>query len=486
MKKTLLLCIFFAFQSLPAQTHLWQSRNYSSAEPVNRSRTDFVQPQIQNSELASTVFGFLPYWEYLDSAYTRVRWDLISHIGLFDFAVDSAGVVSSPVDWPWNPALDSAAANKVQVIMTIADFDSNSAHYLISNAASKNNFYQNVKSLISAYGFAGVNIDFEVLKASDKSQPIVSFLSELSAVLNANFGAENIELSFSTPAVNWRREWDLDGIANVCDYIYILAYDFHGAWSTNTGPTAPLTGNFGYNLNSMLQTDYKNIIQNSPAKIIMGVPYYGLHWETKSDSAGTKPTKFVFSTRYRDAVELADKYGEQWFSDTQTPWITWQDTVYHQIWYDNETSLSLKYDLVKSMNLGGIGIWALGYDGTRPELWELIDKKFGAGAVDVEHADAVISGQFELLGNYPNPFNPSTTISFQIPESGEVSLSVFNTIGELIFNTERKNYAAGENKIYLNFSSINPALSSGLYLYRLSYYRNGIVSNRLGRMILMK
>ena len=46
-----------------------------------------------------------------------------------------------------------------------------------------------------------------------------------------------------------------------------------------------------------------------------------------------------------------------------------------QIYFDNETSLGLKYDLVNQSGIAGIGIWALGYDGEYPNLWNLLAEK---------------------------------------------------------------------------------------------------------------
>ena len=72
--------------------------------------------------------------------------------------------------------------------------------------------------------------------------------------------------------------------------------------------------------------------------------------------------------------------------------------------------------------------------------------------------------QFELSQNYPNPFNPSTVIDYQIPEVGEVELSIFNILGEKI-NTLLKSYqSAGSYKATFNAEDI----SSGIYLYKLT------------------
>ncbi|HXK50023.1 MAG TPA: T9SS type A sorting domain-containing protein [Clostridiales bacterium] len=68
-----------------------------------------------------------------------------------------------------------------------------------------------------------------------------------------------------------------------------------------------------------------------------------------------------------------------------------------------------------------------------------------------------------LRQNYPNPFNPETIISFSLPKDEQVSLSVFNTIGELVKEILNGKISAGNHS--LNFSASD--LNSGVYYYTL-------------------
>jgi len=49
---------------------------------------------------------------------------------------------------------------------------------------------------------------------------------------------------------------------------------------------------------------------------------------------------------------------------------------YHQVWYEDSSSLAYKYDWIKEKKIGGIGIWALGFDNGHSELWKLLAEKF--------------------------------------------------------------------------------------------------------------
>lgn len=70
---------------------------------------------------------------------------------------------------------------------------------------------------------------------------------------------------------------------------------------------------------------------------------------------------------------------------------------------------------------------------------------------------------YELGQNYPNPFNPSTNIRFTLPESANVKLSVFNTLGEKVAELVNSTMDAGLHEVNFNAAG----LSSGLYIYRL-------------------
>jgi hypothetical protein len=71
--------------------------------------------------------------------------------------------------------------------------------------------------------------------------------------------------------------------------------------------------------------------------------------------------------------------------------------------------------------------------------------------------------QFELAQNYPNPFNPSTTIKFSIPQSSNVTLKIFNTLGQEVSTLINQNMESGVHTINFDASQLN----SGIYFYRL-------------------
>ncbi|MGH1365105.1 MAG: T9SS type A sorting domain-containing protein [Calditrichia bacterium] len=70
---------------------------------------------------------------------------------------------------------------------------------------------------------------------------------------------------------------------------------------------------------------------------------------------------------------------------------------------------------------------------------------------------------FELLGNYPNPFNPSTAITFRMARAGAVELNLYDLGGRLVRNLTTGFFTAGEHTIKVSASN----LTSGVYIYTL-------------------
>ncbi len=364
--------------------HQEQSIAFKSKEKIaskfDISGKDIIPLQkSQAKALSKIVFGFLPDWEYNSGAHNNMHYDLLTHLSAFDFTVASDGAISNPSGWPWTDVINAAHNAGTKVLMTAVNFDADQINGILTNSTIKNKFKTEVKRIISTYSLDGVNVDFEGLNSADRGSLLNNFMAELTTYIHTELPGK--EVSFDGPAVNWSG-WNLDGLTQSVDYVFIMAYDYNGSWSTNTGAVSPLTHpSGGISLTKTLNNDYSVPKSKYPEKLILGVPYYGKEWKTATSVAGSSVTSYTGSTFYRDdVINAPTKGGYIWDNDSQTPWYKWSSGGWNQIWSDNETSISKKYDLALTENLGGVGIWALNYDGNRSELWDLINTKFNGSA----------------------------------------------------------------------------------------------------------
>jgi spore germination protein YaaH len=324
--------------------------------------------------LSHKVFGYLPDWEYL-TARNTLQYTRLTHLAAFDFEVSSTGNITNPSYWPWTDVINAAHTNGVKVILTAVNFNADQIRSIMTVAANKQRFFNQSLAIMQQYQLDGINIDFEGLHNADKGAVVVTFMQELTAFIKASM--PNAEVSFAGPPVNWSSAWDLVGLANACDYVFIMGYAFAGSWSTTTGANAPLAGG-SINLTNTVNVQYGGITNTNPSKLILGIPYYGHKWKTATNAAHSSITSFVSSTRFKNDVTDAVTHGRLWSSTFLTPWYRYQiNSEWYQVWYDDQESIGNDYDFAKSRNLAGVGMWALGYDGTRPELWNLINDKFG-------------------------------------------------------------------------------------------------------------
>lgn len=416
-----------------------------------------LQPA-NNRFLSTKIFGYLPYWEY-PSAAQYFHYDLLTHIACFDFAADSLGNVSNPANWPWTDVINAAHTNGVKIILTISCFSGSSIHKLISTSAKQTLFAAIVNKLQLCSG-DGVNIDFEGIQSADLGTPLASFMTDLSATVKSYL--PNTEISFAGPAIT--TGWGINNLVNACDYVFIMAYDFYGSWSTTTGPVAPLTGGY-YNVTNTVTTQYATV--SNPQKLILGVPYYGCKWRATTNQAHAPVKNFVATTVYADDYPNALLYGKLWASDNQAAWYTYPaDTGYYQVWFDTDTCVGLKYSLAMNKNYGGVGMWALGYDANRSELWNLLKNRFfSTSDIRPEHAtQSGMATDFQLRG-FPNPFNPSTTIQFSLPEPGTAILTVYNAAGKQFTRLFSGELSRGSHQ----FMFSGNGLSSGTYFVELRF-----------------
>ncbi len=128
-----------------------------------------------------------------------------------------------------------------------------------------------------------------------------------------------------------------------------------------------------------------------------------------------------------------------------------------------------------------------GHEGTPPEDkgYTISDPDWITVRVNVatNATEAPQVVDFDLLGNYPNPFNPSTTILLDLPQTAAVSVEIFNMLGQRIHREDFPTVAAGPSQsLSLNLSH----LSSGAYVYQVRAQMGKEIHHASGRMTLIK
>lgn len=330
------------------------------------------------------VFGYLPYWTY--SGYPNLNYGLLTTIAYFGADVDGFGNFVNLHNWPAAGLINQAHSNGVRVVLTVILFNSSQLSTLLSSATNRTNLINNLLAQVQSAGADGVSIDFEGMPGSQR-QNLTTFMTELTDAFHTAIPGSYITIF--TPAVDWSNAFEYYNLAQICDGLIIQGYDYHWGSGPTAGPTAPLTSGsvWGYWNVTRSVEDYLTKTLNNSSKLILSVPFYGFEWPTANDNLGASTLGSATTLFYSTAYSNAQQYGRLWDSNSQTPWYKYNDGQWHQGWYDDSLSLSLKFDLINQKNLKGTAIWALTYDGQRQELQQAISNAFGSTAPPFQPTD---------------------------------------------------------------------------------------------------
>ncbi|MFW9770248.1 MAG: FlgD immunoglobulin-like domain containing protein, partial [Candidatus Thorarchaeota archaeon] len=100
---------------------------------------------------------------------------------------------------------------------------------------------------------------------------------------------------------------------------------------------------------------------------------------------------------------------------------------------------------------------------------EYLGFEFGPDVTDVdENTSATLPGDFELLPNYPNPFNPQTTFGFVLPARSDVAAEVINLLGQRVRTLFERSMPAGRHTVtWDGLDDTGNPVASGVYFYRV-------------------
>jgi spore germination protein YaaH/flagellar hook assembly protein FlgD len=387
-----------------------------------------VEPTIEPAAVISPnglrreIFGFLPYWQ-VNSSTLRLDYAKISTIAYFGVGADAYGNLqkrnpdgSVTVGWSgWTSSkmtsiISAAHASRTRVVLTVQSFGWSTSgldrqRQLLGSSTRRLNLAKQIAAAVRDRGADGVNLDFEPLAATYDAEFTALVRSVRSELNKVHLG---YQVTFDTLGSIGNYPIEAATAAGGADAIFVMGYDYRTAGSSPVGSIAPLTRT-GYDIRETIAAYTARV---PASKVILGVPYYGRAWSTSSSvlhATNTSGTKFGDSTTvvYDNAVDVLAEHGRKYDATEGVAWTAYVRenctatygcvTSWRQLYVDDAAALGAKYDLVNSYGLRGAGIWALGYDGTRTELWAAIQRKF------VTDTTPPVSGVRTLPAGQPNP-----------------------------------------------------------------------------------
>jgi len=419
------------------------------------------------------IVGYYPMWERTNMPSSNVKYNSLTHI-IHAFAWPNAdGSISSD-----NDVVDTALINAThragrKILLSFGgagDTQTENFAAVTADSGIRKAFINNIVSHLSAFHYDGADLDWEGPSTLAQKTNEAAFVKELRTAFRTVDTTWLISMAIG--ASDWSGQWrDFATLNLYVDWFNAMEYDFHGSWSAISGHNAPLM----IGTDPAADPDAYSIVQSiqylagtraiPKDKLVLGLPFYGKSFGTST-----------LYNRYSGEADLAysaiidtlknGTWTYIWDSGSNAPYYT-SSSLAKLITLDDSASIALKCQYAKTQGLSGVMIWEITQDliGQKQPLLDVVGAQMITTNVAPEHAQTNLPAGFVLYDNYPNPFNPSTTIQFAIPVASDVTIKVFDVLGREVATLLNEHRNAGTGSVRFDVSQHN--IASGVYFYRI-------------------
>ncbi|HOZ80790.1 MAG TPA: glycosyl hydrolase family 18 protein [Candidatus Woesebacteria bacterium] len=356
--------------------------------PLGSKKTKSVKKE------EKVVMGFLPTWMV---GRARMYTNQVNRLVFLGIEVDEEGSLVWEIQAKkllgddFKKQKELIKENGGKVILGLKQFEDNKLQRFIENEEAMATMIGEVKELVETEKLDGVNIDFEFMgdPLAVTSDSFVDFMKKIKA---AELGEVSVDVFANTVIKGDGQR--INNLMNEIDQLVVMAYDFHGQGSDVSGPVAPIKANVG-------QRSISELIENVGSKgvdykkVVLAYPLYGYEWQTKGAEIGSETVGGGRMVSLKEAVGYDEKE-IKWDELSMTPWKEWDrevtksrnvkvrlksgkyrwqkqyytETEYYQSFFENYKSLKAKLELASNSGVGGVGFWALGYEGKTDDWWK--------------------------------------------------------------------------------------------------------------------
>lgn len=373
--------------------------------PLSESKTNPVEAKGNDYE----VFGFAPHWTL--NKLDNVDFNTLTTLAYFGVPVNADGSLDkSDVGYE---ALESKKAQDLfskarnhgtRVVLTFTQMNSASIRSIIGSEQAQERAASEMVRLTREKGFDGVNIDFEYMgnPGEEYRNAFSRLVEKTTKKLHKEIPNSKLSVSVYASAAKSPKMYDIARISKSSDSIFMMAYDFATTSADEVMPTAPLYGHKEKKYWYDISTAVEDFLKVMPAdKLILGLPWYGYNYPVAEPGVKVARYKGYYYnywwkrrryTAFQSVSSRAQTYAsalentqvkEGWDDYGKVGWKAYREgNLWRIIFLEDTKSLSIKYRFVKDNKLAGVGMWALGFDNGRRELWDLLEREFGQKLAD--------------------------------------------------------------------------------------------------------
>ncbi|WP_394141510.1 glycosyl hydrolase family 18 protein [Cytobacillus oceanisediminis] len=228
-------------------------------------------------------------------------------------------------------------------------FDPVLTHEAFQSFETRQNMIRQLLHFSKLYELNGINLDIENVNPGD-GPLITQFVREATPYFHEAGLIVSMDITFISSSGNWSAFYERDELAEIADYMVVMAYDEHWGSSPVAGSVASIP---------WVEENLKNLLEVVPnEKLILGVPLYARLWEQKQSGevsskalSMNKVKEWLSENKINPAYDHASgqNYAEHYSEEDQTT---------YRIWLEDELSLKKRADLARKYKLAGVASWS--------------------------------------------------------------------------------------------------------------------------------
>lgn len=415
------------------------------------------------------VVGYYPDWVNDDLPGDYLDFTILTH-------------VNHAFAWPTSSGEIESYAGMLDVELNV-DIHENGGNILLSfggwgnsdgfgpmtaDPVTRKTFVTNLIETCQTYEYDGVDFDWEHPSNKTETDNYTLLMQEIREAADSTF--DNFLITMAIPGGNWSGQYyDLDALSETIDWFNVMTYDYHGTWTNHAGHNSPLYPSPSNDPDGSCHTSMNYVIQSRGVnieKVNMGIAFYGKEFNASAINGGSSGGNITY--QYNSILNLIDAgWSYQWDAIAQVPYI--QNPEKNKlVTFDDPRSVRLKCNYAAERGLGGVMMWALGQDVVDGEEVLLEAIRGYSTSIDTDNSPPGLTQHELSVTCYPNPFNPSTTIYYNLPEHSHIIITIYDVTGREVATLKDQEQSAGHYEArWYGVDERGNRVSTGMYFCRL-------------------
>ena len=412
-----------------------------------------------NTLMAQRVVGYYPDWMRNEFPPIYLDMDVLTHvIHAFAWPDVNGNIIS--YDNMLN--ISNSGIIHKKFLLSLGGWGQDEGFAVVSASSElRHTFINNLLDVCDEYEYDGVDIDWEFPQSVSDRNNLNLLVSEMDSMFHDH--DSTLLITMAVPTSSWSGQWfDFGYLKNHIDFFNAMTYNMHGTWSSHAGHNSPLYQSPPGDPDGSCQTgiNYLLLTRGVPAdQINLGLPFWGIQFNASNiNGSFTGSTEDI---RYSEIPAMINNgWTYHWDSIAYCPYLISEDQS-KLVTYDNPESIAYKCEYTMERGLGGVMIWALGYDVTTngQELIQSIGENYLRIEMDQED---LVPSQLSLK-SYPNPFNQSCKIVVDLVDNELITINIYDILGNRVDQITNETLYAGQNTFYWNAHG----RTSGVYFIKL-------------------